>query len=541
MKKHTFLLLLIITTNIFSQNTDSLYNYFISVMEPLQTEGIKVTSENENEKCLTGLINEVKLNFNLFNPKQKMVLNSLLQRPETDTSVVTLSGRFRIHFNKSGNDKPGYDVDELAAAFDSSYNYEVNILGYPPPPFDNGDGGDNKYDIYLKNLPSSFYGYTETENQITDKTYTTFIVMDNDFSSTYTKGIDAARVTAAHELHHAIQMGNYVYRQNDLFYFEATSTAMEEFVYDSINDYYAYMKSFTDRPYRTFASNSGYNLAAWNIFLKDRFGIDIIKRIWELMPDQRTLDAAASAISENGSTFKAEFNIFGQWFYFTGNRAIPNKYFEEAANYTQISPLMSAEFTQPEASITIDSEPVSLNYLLFTSGSAIPDSFYSIVANCDVTNGTTNITSKLNFTYHLSNNQGDGYTKIIDGYFSKIESSSPFLLTESNILNNIALNDGGINTTEIDYPFPQPFYYSINSYVNFPVGITYSGYADLYIYSIDMNLVFNGQVRIVTSDKIYAQWNGLDDNNIRLNTGIYFYVVKVGDETKKGKFAVFND
>ena len=59
-----------------------------------------------------------------------------------------------------------------------------------------------------------------------------------------TKGINAARVTVAHEFHHAIQLGNYSYRDSDLFFYELTSTSMEEFVFNSVNDYYNYLTDY---------------------------------------------------------------------------------------------------------------------------------------------------------------------------------------------------------------------------------------------------------------------------------------------------------
>ena len=58
----------------------------------------------------------------------------------------------------------------------------------------------------------------------------------------------------------------------DTFFYEITSTAMEEFVYDSVNDYYAYMPSYFLSPQKAFAENDGYNLAIWNIYLKENFG-----------------------------------------------------------------------------------------------------------------------------------------------------------------------------------------------------------------------------------------------------------------------------
>ena len=88
---------------------------------------------------------------------RKKVISSLLQRPTSDTSFVTPKGWFRIHFQKTGYDAPLYDLKELARAADSSYNYEVNFLKYPPPPKDFGKSSingnpDDLYDIYIQNL-----------------------------------------------------------------------------------------------------------------------------------------------------------------------------------------------------------------------------------------------------------------------------------------------------------------------------------------------------------------------------------------------------
>ncbi len=55
-----------------------------------------------------------------------------------------------LHY--SVNDLIKIYIDSVAIAADSAYNFEVNYLGYPPPPPDNGVGGDDKYDIYIENI-----------------------------------------------------------------------------------------------------------------------------------------------------------------------------------------------------------------------------------------------------------------------------------------------------------------------------------------------------------------------------------------------------
>ncbi len=121
---------------------------------------------------------------------------------------------------------------------------KLDFLGYLPPPSDNGEGGDNLYDIYVNDFTGLIL-YGQTKFDFSDGgTGPSFMEIENDFSSYPTKGINAARVTAAHEFHHAIQLGSYIYRASDLYFYEITSTSMEEFVYDSVNDYYNYLENY---------------------------------------------------------------------------------------------------------------------------------------------------------------------------------------------------------------------------------------------------------------------------------------------------------
>ena len=178
------------------------------------------------------------------------------------TSVVSSNGFFRVHYDLTGTNALGYDLNLLLQAIDSVYSFEITYLGYPAPPSDGSAGDDDKYDIYVLNILD--YGYTQPEDMVGASKWTSFMVIDNDFGTGfYTHGIDAARVTVAHEFHHAIQMGNYApinpsepYRSSDRFYYELTSTAFEEFVFDEVNDYYAYMPAYFNHPSQSFPQNA---------------------------------------------------------------------------------------------------------------------------------------------------------------------------------------------------------------------------------------------------------------------------------------------
>ena len=536
--------MLLAYTTAFSQNLDSLYDQLMQLRGiKIQNKIKQVTLSNQPEKCGFGIINDVKLNYAKFPPEQQKTIAELLNRPTTDTSIVTSNGKIRIHFNKTGPDSPTYDLNELSKAADSSYNFEVNIIGFPPPPKDNGAGGDDCYDIYIQSLGSGFYGYTELDQPIGDSTYTTFSVIDYNFGQEYyTHGITAAKVTVAHEFHHGIQMGNYIFRPADRYFHELTSVSMEKFVFDDIDDYIGYLGEYFSMPDNSFSSNNGYDLAIWNLFLKERFGFGIIKRTWELMPKERAIQTIGDAIQEKGSNFKVEFNTFGQWTYFTNERAIPGKYFKDAAKYPLIQPLQTIPFVKQGSSVTVNSEAVSNNFLFFndnTNGSS--NLIVSIISNCNISGDINYPYAVLPFTYNISSQQNAGQQKIVDGYYSNLVSSAVFLLSESDIFNNIPVDNGNITSSEIDYVFPQPFRYSKNSEICFPITPNGEDVAELYIYSINMNLVYSGQQRIIATDKIVEEWNGIASNGRRLATGVYFYVTKSNGQLKKGKFVVFND
>ncbi|MFN3695454.1 MAG: hypothetical protein ACK4UV_10635, partial [Ignavibacterium sp.] len=146
-KKLIYLLLVLFYQGIIAQELsrsqlDSLYNLFLYVRSENKIESDKPAEFQEQpEKCGLGFVNTIVFNIDKFLPEQQAVLKILLQRPSLQRSVVTPKGYFRIHYDQTGANAPGYSLTELAAALDSAYEFEVNFLGYPPPPPDNSSGG----------------------------------------------------------------------------------------------------------------------------------------------------------------------------------------------------------------------------------------------------------------------------------------------------------------------------------------------------------------------------------------------------------------
>jgi hypothetical protein len=258
----------------------------------------------------------------------------------------------------------------------------------------------------------------------------------------------------------------------------------------------------------------------------------------------RAVEAFSKVLQENGSSLKNEFNTFGLWCYFTSVRAAgltKDKYFEEKENYPLVTTGMSSNFVNGKAEIMTSTEPISNNFYKFFDGN---NTLVSILTNVDVQNSVSSPTTKVTLNYSISSSASSGYRRLHPNYnyYSMLTSSDLTLLGESNILNDIPLNQGNVSVETAGYAYPQPFRYSQHQYLNLPANLNGGGGSvDVYIYSADMNLVYSGQKRIVATEKIVVPWDARDSNQKKLATGIYFYVVKCGDDTIKGKFVIYND
>ena len=563
-----YLISFILLTNfLIAQNLDSLYNELL-LLHPQKgkTTYSTTTSNMPNVKCGFPLIANVREHFNEFTSVQQNRIKDILTRPSRQTSIVSPSGIFRIHYDTTGINSPNYfngitntiklSVDSLAIAFDSAYSYEVNYLGYSSPPSDEGAGGDDLFDIYISRL--GYYGVTDWESNSSNQNMS-YIKVDNKMDF-YTKGIYAARATAAHEFHHAIQVGNYSdHLDGNTYYFEITSTSMEEFVCDDVNDYYGYLWGYFNNTYRRFtyfdgtAGGGGYDRAIWNIFLKEKFeqeennpkkGFDLIKRSWELMRNNKhtAMEAISLALAEKGLSLKNIFAEFAQWSYFTGHRSKEGEYFSEASEYPLVRPLAKYKYQPPKKTYMMQSQPMSNNFLLFDlSSSGINDTLFNIITNCDVNNADTFPYENIDYEYSLLTNNEEGSSQIVDGYYSILKSDNKQFLKESDIFNNEIVNGSTIIGEEIDFAYPQPFNYSKHNFLSFPTKLNEQGFAKLTIYSISMDLIYSNNLQILNAERVIVQWDGKNNSGNNVSSGIYIYVTESNGKIIKGKIAIINN
>ena len=522
---------------------DSLYDLFIDIKSNNDMMPHEIQSPI---KCGLDIITQIKLNFDSYNGKQREILKKLLYRPpEMQKSIVSPSGFFRVHFdttNSNGNGIPSYvpgwsidqNVAEVAKALDSAYNFEVNYIGFLPPPGDDTAGGDFRYDIYIINQSSQIYGYTEWEDKVGPVNWTSFIVVDNDYAGYYTTGINGLRITAAHEFHHAIQIGSYSVlngnspiRINDIFFYELSSTSMEEFVYDDVNDYYAYMYSYFNDPGKAFPLQNGYNLCIWNLYLKEIFGYDIIKSQWEMIPNLEAILAIDSSITLRNSSLKKELNNFGIWTYFTGSRAIPGIYFEEASNYPLIAITSTIVFNPPSTVLIGQVHPTTNTFYKFNlpSGGGF---IVTIVTNGDANEANLNPNQYFQFLYTMFNYNEVGSELIANNYYYTFGSQFEDQFAIGHIFNDIAGTDGEFATQnyQLSQNYPNPFNPSTVISYRLPV----IGFVTLKVYD-----VLGREVATLVNEEKSAGEYEIEFNGSKLPSGIYFYQLKTGNfvETKK--------
>ncbi len=243
-------------------------------------------------------------------------------------------------------------MDEVWAA-------EVDDLGYRAPRPDTSskdDGGNGKLDIYLADIGGDgLYGYCTTDDRDRATRYdvSAYCVLDDDFAPSqfgYPNPIEPLRVTAAHEFHHAVQFG-YDYLE-DAWIMEASSTWIEDEVYDGIDDNLQYLVSSPlaqpHVPLDKGVSPRWYGTWIFLRFLSEYVGANdggsaaadptIVRSIWAKLdaatggPDRYSTKGVAAAIagrtlSGAPGDMRRVFADFAAW------NARPADFYEEGASY----------------------------------------------------------------------------------------------------------------------------------------------------------------------------------------------------------------
>lgn len=212
-------------------------------------------------------------------------------------------------------------------------------LGYPAPPTDDGRGGGDQFDVYLADISRlGLYGYCAPEAPVPGVPghASSYCVFDNDFRGFPMPADESLRVTAAHELFHAVQFGMDVHE--DRWFLEATATWMEEQVADDVNDNRQFLVAgqLADRhvPLDLAAADLGsYGNWIFFQFLAERHGVDAVRQVWDLAdagpgrPDHFSIEAVRRFVEGRGTSMGKVYTAFA-----TAN-VVPRRSYDEGASY----------------------------------------------------------------------------------------------------------------------------------------------------------------------------------------------------------------
>jgi hypothetical protein len=150
-------------------------------------------------------------------PDYCLTRDSLSERPSLGEGERRLgTERFVVHYTTQGQHATTEAYAQAAAeALEEAFSFQIDRLGWPLPPPDCGEGGDERFDLYLLDLSEQgVFGYAQPEVQVGDNPFTpeveqyaatSHLVVENDMEGFSDDPLGAMRATIAHELHHNIQ------------------------------------------------------------------------------------------------------------------------------------------------------------------------------------------------------------------------------------------------------------------------------------------------------------------------------------------------
>jgi hypothetical protein len=511
--------------------------------------------QQEGNKC--GTLNSINRILQSRTQKNEKIVTT---RPRLQKSIVSDSGKFRIHFDSIGVNAPFiYDkfgnpipnsinqyVDSVVKTFEYVWEKEIVEFGFPTPPSDHGLGGGDEIDVYIMNQSDGVFGYTDFDdnnlNNSTPTRFTGFINIDNDFDPKEyrTNGLQAMMITAAHEFFHVIQVGNYGVRGRvdntieDGYFYELTAEAFEPTVFPQVKDYLYDTKTYFEniKTISLFSQNTypGYERAIFGLFLMKKYSPKIMKDIWEEIALSRPVVAVQKGLERNSTSVEREFTDFSLQIFYTGSKGDSTKYFIDAKLFPPLNISRTVSLsTQPDF--------ISQSQRCFTSNyiKAIHsvDTVYFIISNTNYTDAVNYTDQVYSFQISLSPIAVSGLTQYGSSIYAKFSISDQV----KNWYFYPVISTGVYFDVNASC-FPNPFNPKSSSIFFSTDGNTNPKY-ELAIFSSAMELIYAGEPSYkYFMENWYAEWNGKDNNGNVVASGVYIYVLSNESSLQKGKFAV---
>ncbi len=473
---------------------------------------------------------------------KQMAKKLLLQKPKRQFKMVSPSGHFTLHYDLTGihavppkdslgNGIPDY-IDSAAAILDHVWQVEIDQMGFRPPPDSTGNPVQS-YPVYFSSMV--YYGLTnfdinEDIPSLPGQNYVSYLELHKNYQDSRfaSKGLKGLKVTAAHEFHHAIQLG-YQFRWHyengyavypDLFFLEMSSTFMEDYVYDDINDYVQYVNrlipNLEQKSFDAADGNTEYANCLFLHLLTQKFGASIFLNIWENIISYPALEAIDLTLQDYQSSFAEMYNQYAGWFYFTGDNSRSGSFFKDASLFRQLYVTHYDKWLE---------DPLPSLHMRFNLLSLEKSGVYLAQMSSNQAGG------KLN---HIPN--GEKVLNPVDFKKSQIfsqQSDQPLVVVITNSTEH--------NLTHLQYHIKlAPI-----SVKNNPIKISThgeNGVTFLYLPDNAQLIIFNllGQkiISLHTNHGSQILWNLKNSQGRTVPSGIYFYRVKAKGLNFTGKITV---
>tara|TARA_B100001540_G_scaffold64212_2_gene57745 strand:- start:1784 stop:3532 length:1749 start_codon:yes stop_codon:yes gene_type:complete len=576
------LLILIITTSLSAQNIANSLETVINAFNGIKTDDRHLTHHlldiAKNGRNID-YNDKVKLEALGFNFGSRLISRGGSERPESIGLDKFLDSEyFRFHYSTSGphavdtkdinnNLRPDY-VEDVIKVFDYVADKLHNEMGYTRPPSDGyysstrDKGGSNHYDIYIRSIPSKYYGYVQPEeysqgngdNERSElrnekNAFTSYMAIRNNYKKFSLSELENIKVTAAHEYFHAIQFGYDGWEKPWLL--EASAIWMEEEIYDEINDCYQYMKDWFKYPHKSL-DESGFHWYGSFIFFEyieqHMGGSDTIRKIMEasVQSNSKEKDGSHLAINQalklNNHSFQKALNGMSVANQIMSSFESKNYSYEEAESYPvdgpNISDIINFQFGRKD---TINSSKLS----------RFGSEYFQVISNDPV---LINLTNK---SGSLPDLQLNAILKKNDNSYSII--SSPSINIDPSELKSIFLSivsqdtiggnwdyqlsvENGKSGTNINSPiefvlnrpYPNPF----NGSIKFSLYVIKDSKITIDLIGINGKRIirlFSGEL---SSGNHKYNWRGIDQNGNQVSSGVYYIKVS-GEKTGEWKPITF--
>lgn len=344
-------------------------------------ERAEATLAGDFDGHLSLVLTDLALRVRKLNGVERERALAILARPtdpDTDTNIDHVSYRnnpveyvcgahFCVHWTESGrhavnpadadaDQTPDY-VEQVQAEMENVWGVFVGDLGFKAPKSDATSentvtGPDEaKLDVYLVDSGSDgVYGFCTTDDpNLLDPNSgyeyfdaSAYCALDEDFDPAQflnAPAEESLRVTAAHELFHAVQLAYAA--GHDTWLAEGTAALMEDVVHDDVDDNYQYLSvSPLRQPHVPLDfSTSPFHYGAWLYWrflteLDGTGGVPIIREVWENAavdggpgPGLVSTFAAKKALADHDISFGAAKSFFSLVNY------VPEAFYEEGAAY----------------------------------------------------------------------------------------------------------------------------------------------------------------------------------------------------------------